>query len=139
MIVDEGQDLHAGHWRILRGLVAPGPNDLFLCEDGHQRIYGDRLVLSRLGIETRGRSRRLTLNYRTSRQNLAFALGVIGGEKVVDLDGDEETVAGYRSTFRGPVPVAPRLSRGPPRRCGSSPRPSRAGSTPTSPRPRSAC
>ena len=105
MIVDEGQDLHAGHWRILRGLVAPGPNDLFLCEDGHQRIYGDRLVLSRLGIETRGRSRRLTLNYRTSRQNLAFALGVIGAEKVVDLDGDEETVAGYRSTFRGPVPV----------------------------------
>jgi hypothetical protein len=105
VIVDEGQDLHAGHWRILRGLVAPGANDLFLCEDGHQRIYGDRLVLSRLGIETRGRSRRLTLNYRTSRQNLAFALGVIGGEKVVDLDGDEETVAGYRSTFRGPVPV----------------------------------
>jgi superfamily I DNA/RNA helicase len=87
VIVDEGQDLHAGHWRILRGLVAPGPNDLFLCEDGHQRIYGDRLVLSRLGIQTRGRSRRLTLNYRTSRQNLAFALGVIGAEKVVDLDG----------------------------------------------------
>ena len=47
VIVDKGQDLHAGHWRILRGLVAPGPNDLFLCEDGHQRIYGDRLVLSR--------------------------------------------------------------------------------------------
>ena len=105
VIVDEGQDLHAGHWRVLRGLVAPGPNDLFVCEDGHQRIYGDRIVLSRLGIETRGRSRRLTLNYRTSRQNLAFALGVIGGEPVVDLDGDEETVKGYRSTFRGPVPV----------------------------------
>lgn len=105
LVVDEGQDLHAGHWRVLRGLVAPGPNDLFICEDGHQRIYGDRIVLSRLGIETRGRSRRLTLNYRTSRQNLAFALGVIAGEPVVDLDGAEETVAGYRSTFTGPVPV----------------------------------
>jgi superfamily I DNA/RNA helicase len=105
IVVDEGQDLHAGHWRVLRGLVRPGPNDLFICEDGHQRIYGERIVLSRFGIETRGRSRRLTLNYRTSRQNLAFALGVIGDQKVVDLEGDEETVAGYHSAFSGPVPT----------------------------------
>ncbi|MDQ2709010.1 MAG: AAA family ATPase [Actinomycetota bacterium] len=104
-VVDEGQDLHAGHWRVLRGVVAPGPNDLFICEDGHQRIYGERTVLSRFGIETRGRSRRLTLNYRTSRQNLAFALGVIGDQKVVDLDGADDTVAGYHSAFTGPVPV----------------------------------
>jgi superfamily I DNA/RNA helicase len=105
VVVDEGQDLHAGHWRVLRGLVAPGTNDMFICEDSHQRIYGDRLVLSRFGIETRGRSRRLTLNYRTTRQNLAFALGVLAGEPIVDLDGDEETVAGYRSVFAGPAPV----------------------------------
>ncbi len=62
-------------------------------------------MLSRFGIETRGRSRRLTLNYRTSRQNLAFALGVIGDQKVVDLDGADDTVAGYHSAFTGPVPV----------------------------------
>jgi superfamily I DNA/RNA helicase len=104
-VVDEGQDLHAGHWRVLRGLVASGPNDLFICEDGHQRIYGDRIVLGHFGIETRGRSRRLTLNYRTTRQNLALAMGVIGDEDVVDLDGDEETVAGYRSAFGGPTPI----------------------------------
>ncbi|MGA9309336.1 MAG: 3'-5' exonuclease [Pseudonocardiaceae bacterium] len=106
IVVDEGQDLHAGHWRVLRGVVVPGPNDLFICEDGHQRIFGERIVLSRLGIETRGRSRRLTLNYRTSRQNLAFALRVIGDQKVVDLDGDEDTVAGYHSAFTGPAPIA---------------------------------
>jgi superfamily I DNA/RNA helicase len=86
-------------------VVTPGPNDLFLCEDGYQRIYGERTVLSRFGIETRGRSRRLTLNYRTSRQNLAFALGVIGDQKVVDLDGEEDTVAGYHSAFIGPAPT----------------------------------
>lgn len=57
------------------------------------------------GIEPRGRSRRLTLNYRTSRQNLAFALGVIGDASVQDLDGAEESVAGYHSTFTGPVPA----------------------------------
>jgi hypothetical protein len=105
VVVDEGQDLHAGHWRVLRGVVTRGSNDLFICEDGHQRIYGERTVLSRFGIETRGRSRRLTLNYRTSRQNLAFALGVIGGQKVIDLDGEEDSVAGYHSAFTGPAPT----------------------------------
>lgn len=105
IVVDEGQDLHAAHWRILRAMVPHGPDDLFVCEDGHQRIYGERVVLSNLGIETRGRSRRLTLNYRTTRQNLALAMGVIGDEQIVDLDGDAETIAGYRSAFSGPAPV----------------------------------
>lgn len=104
VIVDEGQDLHAAHWRVLRGLVPSGPDDLFICEDGHQRIYGERVLLSHFGIETRGRSRRLTLNYRTTRQNLALAMGVIGDEPIMDLDGDTETVAGYRSAYSGPVP-----------------------------------
>jgi hypothetical protein len=106
VVVDEGQDLHAAHWRFLRALVASGPNDLFICEDGHQRIYGDRLVLSRFGIETRGRSRRLTLNYRSSRQNLQFALRVIEGADFVDSEGTPETVAGYRAAFDGPAPSA---------------------------------
>jgi hypothetical protein len=106
VVVDEGQDLHAAHWRFLRAIVTPGPNDLFICEDAFQRIYGERLVLSRFGIETRGRSRRLTLNYRSSRQNLRFALGVISSAAVFDSDGDPETVAGYRAAFDGPAPSA---------------------------------
>jgi superfamily I DNA/RNA helicase len=106
VVVDEGQDLHAGHWRFLRALVTPGPNDLFICEDAHQRIYGERLVLSRYGIETRGRSRRLTLNYRSSRQNLRLALGVISGASIIDSEGDPETVAGYRAAFDGPNPTS---------------------------------
>ena len=106
VVVDEGQDLHAGHWRFLRALAAQGPNDLFICEDAHQRIYGERLVLSRYGIETRGRSRRLTLNYRSSRQNLRFALGVISGADIVDSEGEAETVAGYRAAFDGPQPTS---------------------------------
>jgi superfamily I DNA/RNA helicase len=103
VVVDEGQDLHAAHWRFLRALVQPGPNDMFICEDAHQRIYGEKLVLSRFSIETRGRSRRLTLNYRSSRQNLRYALGVIAGADIVDSEGDQETVAGYRAAFSGTV------------------------------------
>ncbi len=105
VVVDEGQDLHAAHWRFLRALVTPGPNDMFICEDAHQRIYGERVVLSRFGIETRGRSRRLTLNYRSSRQNLRFALGVLADVDIVDSDGELETVSGYRAAFDGPAPT----------------------------------
>lgn len=108
-VVDEGQDLHAAHWRMIRALVPPGPNDMFICEDGHQQIYGERLVLSRFGIETRGRSRRLTLNYRTTAENLRFAIDVVRPSVlgvVLDLDGEEDTVQGYRSALHGPRPVA---------------------------------
>ena len=105
VVVDEGQDLNAAHWRLLRAMVVPGPNDLFICEDAHQRIYGERLILSRFGIETCGRSRRLTLNYRSSWQNLTFAVGVIKGAEVIDSDGETESVAGYRAAFSGPPPV----------------------------------
>lgn len=40
VVVDEAQDFNAGHWRFLRACVDPGPNDIFLAEDSHQRIYG---------------------------------------------------------------------------------------------------
>jgi superfamily I DNA/RNA helicase len=105
IIVDEGQDLSASHWLMLRRLVTKGPNDLFICEDSHQRIYGERLVLSRFGIDVRGRSRKLTLNYRTTRQNLAFGLQVLDGDKVLDLEGDEENRARYRSRLSGLEPM----------------------------------
>lgn len=71
VIVDEAQDLAPSRLKLLRSLVAEGPNDLFICEDSHQRIYGQKVVLSHVGINVRGgRSRRLTLNYRTTAQNL---------------------------------------------------------------------
>lgn len=104
VLIDEAQDFHAGHWRFLRACVGPGPNDIFLAEDSHQRIYGQRLVLSHFGIETRGgASRRLTLNYRTTRENLGYALGVLTGDWY-DAEGEEDTTHGYRSARSGPLP-----------------------------------
>ncbi len=105
VVVDEGQDLSAAHWLMLRRLVGKGSNDLFICEDSHQRIYGERLVLSHFGIDVRGRSRKLTLNYRTTRQNLAFGLHVLEGDQVTDLEGGEEDRIGYRSRLSGPDPI----------------------------------
>jgi superfamily I DNA/RNA helicase len=103
-VVDEAQDLHPAHWRLLRALVPAGEDDLFIVGDAHQRIYGRPVVLSRLGIETRGRSRRLTVNYRTSREILRWSLRVARGEDVDDLEGDTDTLDGARSEFSGPEP-----------------------------------
>ncbi|GAA1726980.1 Part of AAA domain-containing protein [Dietzia kunjamensis subsp. schimae] len=104
VVVDEAQDFHVGHWRLLRTLVAEGPNDLFIAEDGHQRIYGRPTVLSHYGINIRGRASRLTLNYRTTDENLRFAMGILSGETFVDTDGESENLTGYRSARSGPVP-----------------------------------
>lgn len=105
VVVDEAQDLHPAQWRLLREAVAHGVNDLFIAGDAHQRIYDHRVSLSSLGIETRGRSRRLKINYRTSQQILGWTLGVLTGEKVDDLDGEIESQIGYRSALDGPVPT----------------------------------
>ncbi|GAA4674551.1 3'-5' exonuclease [Gordonia humi] len=105
VLVDEAQDLHATHWALLRALVREGQNDLFIAEDSHQRIYGRPIVLSRFGIKIVGRSRRLTLNYRTTAQNLGFAVSILAGAEYQDLEQVEESTADYRSARLGPDPV----------------------------------
>lgn len=104
LLVDEAQDLVPSHWQLLRSLVRPGADDLFVAEDSHQRIYGEHVVLLRYGIPIRGRSRRLTLNYRTTEENLQYALGVLAGAEYLDPEGDEVALSGYRSSRRGPTP-----------------------------------
>ena len=104
VVVDEAQDLTPLHFQLLRALVAEGPDDLFLCEDSHQRIYGRKVTLSHYGIEIRGRARRLTLNYRTTAQNLAWAVNVLEGGSFTDLEGRAEEHP-YRSSRSGPAPI----------------------------------
>jgi hypothetical protein len=72
VVVDEGQDLHPAQWRLLRAVVRDGPDDMFIAADPHQRIYNNRVSLNSLGIAIRGRSRRLTINYRTTQEALAW-------------------------------------------------------------------
>ncbi|GIE95803.1 UvrD-helicase domain-containing protein [Paractinoplanes rishiriensis] len=103
VLVDEGQDLSPTHWQVLRALVADGEDDLFIAEDSHQRIYGNHIVLGRYGIKIVGRSQRLTLNYRTTAQNLRYAMAMLDGGDYVDLE-DQEEATGYRSARSGPAP-----------------------------------
>ncbi len=106
VLVDEAQDLHPAQWRLLRAAVAPGENDLFIAGDAHQRIYDHRVSLSALGIETRGRSTRLRVNYRTTHEILRWSLELLAGQTFDDLDDGEDSLEGYRSVTRGGGPVA---------------------------------
>ncbi len=104
ILVDEAQDLHPSQWRLLRAAVAPGPDDLFIAADPHQRVYDNRVSLASLGITVRGRSRRLSLNYRTTQEILNWAVPLLGNEPVTGLDGEVDSLLGYRSPMHGLAP-----------------------------------
>ena len=105
VLIDESQDLHAGHWLFLRELADVHADDLFIAEDSHQRIYGQKVPLSRFGIAIVGRSRRLTLNYRTTQQNLNYAVGLLNGVTITDMEDEEVSSTAYTSARLGPIPV----------------------------------
>lgn len=47
----------------------------------------------------------MSLNYRTTQQNLHYALDILSGEQYTDLADESETTTGYRSARRGPKPT----------------------------------
>lgn len=102
-IVDEAQDLHPVQWRFLRAAVRPGVNDLFIAGDPHQRIYENRVSLAALGINIRGRSHRLTVNYRTTEEILNWSVRILSGA-AEGLDDKPDTLAGYSSPMHGRRP-----------------------------------
>ncbi len=102
VIADEVQDFGLADLMLLRALAAEGTNDLFLCGDIGQRIFKGRSPWIAAGIETRGRSTKLRLNYRTTEQIQRLADRFLGG-KVQDNDGDTEE-RDTLSLLNGPEP-----------------------------------
>ena len=111
IVVDETQDFGPQALRLLRAMVPPGPNDLFFVGDGHQRIYRrHRAAMSRCGIEIRGRSRKLYVNYRTTEEIRRQADALLEGCEIDDLDNGRDEGGRYRSLSHGPKPVMLRAS-----------------------------
>lgn len=104
MVVDEAQDISSAAFELIRAAVEPSANDLFIVGDAHQRIYRHKVVLSRAGIEARGRSRSLKVNYRTTDEIRQWACAQLEGCEVDDLDGNLDTLRGYRSLTHGDAP-----------------------------------
>lgn len=107
VVVDEAQDLHPTQWRVLRGAVASGSDDLFITGDPHQRIYDSKVSLGSLGISVTGRTHRLRINYRSTEEILAWSTGILSPVNVDDLGGEgSDSLAGYRSLLHGRRPHA---------------------------------
>lgn len=105
LVIDEGQDFGPEMLTLLRHLVPARENDLFLVGDGHQRIYRRKAVLGRCGIEVKGRSRKLKINYRTTEEIRDFATAILEGIPVDDLDAGADETTDYRSLTHGERPT----------------------------------
>jgi superfamily I DNA/RNA helicase len=106
VVVDEAQDMSMQAFQLMRRIVKEGPNDMFIVGDGHQRIYGKhKVVLSHCGINIRGRARKLRINYRTTEEIRRWAVRLLEGKVIDDLDGGTDTNDGYKSLTHGEEPV----------------------------------
>ena len=106
--MDEVQDFSLEALRLIRALspIEEECRDpLCTVGDGHQRIYRSRVPMSRAGINIRGRSRRLKINYRTSEQIRKFSMSILRGLDIDDLDGETVSTAADYSVFKGPDPI----------------------------------
>jgi mRNA-degrading endonuclease RelE of RelBE toxin-antitoxin system len=103
IIVDELQDLGSEELRLVAAL-AGDRRQIMLVGDAGQRIYKPRgLSLKAAGIDVRGRSFVLRINYRTTEQIRRAADRILPNE-VDDLDDGRESRSGTRSVLRGPLP-----------------------------------
>jgi len=103
-VVDEAQDLSVAHLQFLAALGGGRPNALFFAGDLGQRIFQQPFSWKALGVDIRGRSRTLRVNYRTSHQIRAQADRLLG-PTVTDVDGMSETRSDTISVFNGPPPT----------------------------------
>lgn len=103
VVVDEAQDLTVPQLRFLAALGSNRPDALFFTGDLGQRIFQQPFSWSSLGVEVRGRSHRLKVNYRTSHQIRQQADRLLDPE-IADVDGIVEDRSGTISVFNGPKP-----------------------------------
>jgi superfamily I DNA/RNA helicase len=103
-VVDEAQDIGVAQLRFLASLTAHRKNGLFFAGDLGQRIFQTPFSWKAQGVDIRGRSTTLKINYRTSHQIRRQADRLLGVE-VSDIDGNVEERKGTVSVFNGPRPV----------------------------------
>ena len=103
-VVDEAQDINVAHLRFLAALGTLRPDALFFAGDLGQRIFQQPFSWKSLGVDIRGRSRTLRINYRTSHQIRQQADRLLGPE-VTDVDGNTENRNDTVSVFNGSPPV----------------------------------
>ncbi|MEW4565782.1 3'-5' exonuclease [Bremerella sp. JC770] len=102
VIVDEVQDLQSQDLQFLAALAAQDPGNLMVLGDAGQRIYPGGFSLKKLGIDVRGRSHILRINYRTTEQIRRFADRLLSDTSDNLDDGSEDRRS--QSLLNGPIP-----------------------------------
>jgi mRNA-degrading endonuclease RelE of RelBE toxin-antitoxin system len=103
-VVDEAQDITVSQLRFFSALDGTRRNALFFAGDLGQRIFQQPFSWKALGVDIRGRSRTLRINYRTSHQIRQQADRLLGPE-ITDVDGNTEDRSDTISVFNGPPPI----------------------------------
>ena len=104
VVVDEAQDLSVAQLRFLSALVGGRANGLFFAGDLGQQIFQQPFSWKELGVDVRGRSQTLRINYRTSHQIRTQADRLLD-PTISDVDGNLEERKGTVSVFNGPQPA----------------------------------
>jgi superfamily I DNA/RNA helicase len=104
LVVDEAQDMSIAQLRFLAALGGDRANSLFFAGDLGQRIFQQPFSWKALGVDIRGRSTTLRINYRTSHQIRKQADRLLGPE-LADVDGNSEERNTTISLFNGPLPT----------------------------------
>lgn len=104
VVVDEAQDISPAQLSLLAALGGGRSNALFFAGDLGQRIFQQPFSWKSLGVDIRGRSRTLRVNYRTSHQIRTQADRLLG-PAVTDVDGNSENRNDTVSVFNGPPPI----------------------------------
>lgn len=102
-VVDEAQDISVAQLRFL-SVIADEQNRLFFAGDLGQRIFQQPFSWKSLGVDIRGRSKNLSINYRTSHQ-IRRQADLLLGPEITDVDGNVEERDKTVSVFNGPTPL----------------------------------
>ena len=103
-VIDEAQDISVPQLRLLASLLSVKSNGLFFAGDLGQRIFQQPFSWAALGVDIRGRSKTLKINYRTS-QEIRRQSDRLLDSKFTDVDGVSEDRTGTISVFSGPSPI----------------------------------
>lgn len=104
IVVDEAQDIGACQLRLLAALSGGRGNALFFAGDLGQRIFQQPFSWKAMGVEVRGRSKTLKVNYRTSHQIRSQADALLP-EEMSDVDQNTESRLATISVFEGTAPI----------------------------------
>jgi hypothetical protein len=110
LLIDEAHDFEDSWLQMAASLVTPATQSLLVLYDDAQSIYQKKrrkFNFSALGIEARGRTSVLRLNYRNTAEVLALAMHCAQGllAEKIDPDTDMQTVKPLTAGRRGELPV----------------------------------